>query len=126
MSTWDEDFINAEVRGFIEFDAQGGGGEFQFAHTPGTEASFQKLALDLLLVKSRLSGRRACPNQALDARTPRAAVIPGEGGVLHREGGPSPLTPWRRWGSVTVKEVRDRPPCAGALPSLRKPVILSP
>ena len=34
MDQWDEDFINAEVRGFIEFDAQGGG-EFQFGYVRG-------------------------------------------------------------------------------------------
>jgi hypothetical protein len=34
MSQWDEDFINAEVHGFIEFDAQGGG-EFQFGYVRG-------------------------------------------------------------------------------------------
>jgi hypothetical protein len=31
MTKWDEDFINAEVEGFIEFKAQGGG-EFQFGY----------------------------------------------------------------------------------------------
>ena len=34
MDQWDEDFINAEVQGFIEFDAQGGG-EFQFGYVQG-------------------------------------------------------------------------------------------
>jgi hypothetical protein len=34
MSAWDEEFINAEVQGFIEFDAQGGG-EFQFGYVRG-------------------------------------------------------------------------------------------
>jgi hypothetical protein len=34
MDQWDEDFINAEVRGFIEFDAQGRG-EFQFGYVRG-------------------------------------------------------------------------------------------
>ena len=34
MTEWDEDFINAEVQGFIEFDAQGGG-EFQFGYVRG-------------------------------------------------------------------------------------------
>ena len=36
MSAWDEDFINAEVRGFIEFDDAGGGGEFQFGYVQGS------------------------------------------------------------------------------------------
>ena len=35
MSAWDEDFINAEVRGFIEFDGDGGG-EFQFGYVQGS------------------------------------------------------------------------------------------
>ena len=34
MEQWDEDFINAEVRGFIEFDEKGGG-EFQFGYAHG-------------------------------------------------------------------------------------------
>ena len=34
MTEWDEDFINAEVQGFIEFDAQGSG-EFQFGYVHG-------------------------------------------------------------------------------------------
>jgi hypothetical protein len=34
MTEWDEDFINGEVEGFIELDAQGGG-EFQFGHVHG-------------------------------------------------------------------------------------------
>jgi hypothetical protein len=34
MDQWDEDFINAAVRGFFEFDAQGGG-EFQFGYVHG-------------------------------------------------------------------------------------------
>ena len=34
MTEWDEDFINAEVQGFIEFDARGGG-EFQFGYVHG-------------------------------------------------------------------------------------------
>src|SRR3954454_7599577 len=34
MTGWDEDFINAEVQGFIEFDAEGGG-EFQFGYVRG-------------------------------------------------------------------------------------------
>ena len=34
MTEWDEDFINAEVQGFIEFDARGGG-EFQFGYVRG-------------------------------------------------------------------------------------------
>jgi hypothetical protein len=34
MTQWDEDFINAEVQGFIEFDAKGGG-EFQFGYVRG-------------------------------------------------------------------------------------------
>src|SRR5262245_48006388 len=34
MTAWDADFINAEVRGFVEFDAQGGG-EFQFGYVHG-------------------------------------------------------------------------------------------
>jgi len=34
MDQWDEDFINAEVPGFIEFDG-GGGGEFQFGYVHG-------------------------------------------------------------------------------------------
>src|SRR5437879_3756459 len=34
MTEWDEDFINAEVDGFIEFDAQGGG-QFQFGYVRG-------------------------------------------------------------------------------------------
>ena len=34
MDQWDEDFINAEVRGFLEFDARGGG-EFQFGYVHG-------------------------------------------------------------------------------------------
>jgi hypothetical protein len=34
MEQWDDDFINAEVRGFFDFDAQGGG-EFQFGYVHG-------------------------------------------------------------------------------------------
>lgn len=34
MTEWDEDFINAEVQGFIEFDTTGGG-EFQFGYVHG-------------------------------------------------------------------------------------------
>ena len=34
MTEWGEDFINAEVRGFIEFDAKGGG-EFHFGYVRG-------------------------------------------------------------------------------------------
>src|SRR4051794_40977311 len=34
MTEWDEDFINAEVQGFLEFNAQGGGG-FQFGYVRG-------------------------------------------------------------------------------------------
>jgi hypothetical protein len=34
MTEWDEDLINAEVRGFIEFGAKGSG-EFQFGHVHG-------------------------------------------------------------------------------------------
>ncbi len=34
MSAWDEDFINAEVRGFIEFDDKKGG-EFHFGYVHG-------------------------------------------------------------------------------------------
>jgi hypothetical protein len=34
MTEWDEDFINAEVQGFIEFDARGGG-QFQFGYVRG-------------------------------------------------------------------------------------------
>src|SRR6516162_8612316 len=34
MSTWDEDYLNAEVQAFIEFDAKGGG-EFQFGYAHG-------------------------------------------------------------------------------------------
>jgi hypothetical protein len=34
MTQWDEDFINAEVQGFIEFEA-GGSGEFQFGYVQG-------------------------------------------------------------------------------------------
>jgi hypothetical protein len=34
MTEWDEDFINAEVQAFIEFDANGGG-EFQFGYVRG-------------------------------------------------------------------------------------------
>jgi hypothetical protein len=43
MTRWDEEFINAEVRGFIEVDARGGG-EFQFGHVHG--------AMDCRLVSS--------------------------------------------------------------------------
>jgi hypothetical protein len=35
MSTWDEDYLNAEVQAFIEFDAKDGG-EFQFGYVQGT------------------------------------------------------------------------------------------
>ncbi len=34
MTEFDEDFINAEVQGFIEFDASGGG-QFQFGYVRG-------------------------------------------------------------------------------------------
>ena len=34
MSAWDEDYINAEVQAFIEFDAQNSG-EFQFGYVHG-------------------------------------------------------------------------------------------
>jgi hypothetical protein len=34
MTAWDEEFINSEVQGFIEFDAKGGG-EFQFGYVHG-------------------------------------------------------------------------------------------
>jgi hypothetical protein len=34
MTAWDEDFINADVRGFIAFDGEGGG-EFQFGYVHG-------------------------------------------------------------------------------------------
>ena len=34
MTEWDEDFINAEVQGFILFDEKGGG-EFQFGYVRG-------------------------------------------------------------------------------------------
>jgi hypothetical protein len=34
MSAWDEDFINAEVQGFIELDDKGGG-EFHFGYVHG-------------------------------------------------------------------------------------------
>jgi hypothetical protein len=34
ITEWDEEFINAEVRGFIAFDAQGGG-EFLFGYVHG-------------------------------------------------------------------------------------------
>ncbi len=34
MTEWDEDFINAEVQGFFEFDAEGGG-QFQFGYVQG-------------------------------------------------------------------------------------------
>jgi hypothetical protein len=34
MSAWDEDFINAEVQGFIEFEEKGSG-EFQFGYVRG-------------------------------------------------------------------------------------------
>ena len=34
MTEWDEDYINAEVQGFIEFDAKGGG-EFHFGYVHG-------------------------------------------------------------------------------------------
>ena len=34
MSEWDEDYINAEVQAFIEFDAQNSG-EFQFGYVQG-------------------------------------------------------------------------------------------
>src|SRR6516165_3015340 len=34
MSAWDEDYINAEVQAFIEFDAQNSG-EFQFGYVQG-------------------------------------------------------------------------------------------
>jgi hypothetical protein len=34
MTQWDEDFINAEVEGFIEFDAKGNG-EFHFGYVQG-------------------------------------------------------------------------------------------
>jgi hypothetical protein len=34
MEVWDQDFVDAEVEGFIEFDAQGGG-EFQFGYVRG-------------------------------------------------------------------------------------------
>jgi hypothetical protein len=34
MTEWDEEFINAEVEGFIAFDAQGGG-EFQLGYVQG-------------------------------------------------------------------------------------------
>jgi hypothetical protein len=34
MTEWDEDFINAEVEGFIQFDAKGSG-SFQFGYVQG-------------------------------------------------------------------------------------------
>lgn len=34
MTEWDEDYINAEVEAFIEFDAKGGG-SFQFGYVQG-------------------------------------------------------------------------------------------
>jgi hypothetical protein len=34
MTQWDEEFIHAEVQGFIEFDNKGGG-EFQFGYVHG-------------------------------------------------------------------------------------------
>ena len=34
MDQWDEDYINAEVQGFFEFDAQGGGA-LQFGYVRG-------------------------------------------------------------------------------------------
>jgi hypothetical protein len=35
MTEWDDDYINAEVQGFIAFDAKGGG-KFQFGYVSGS------------------------------------------------------------------------------------------
>lgn len=42
MSNWDEDYLNAEVQAFIEFDGKGGG-SFQFGYVRGIIDSRESL-----------------------------------------------------------------------------------